>query len=211
MAQQERAVQTRRSILLGAAQVFDEYGYDAASIKEILTRAQVTKGALYFHFPSKEELARGVLQEQTVYLDVPENVSKIQELIDLTMAVAHMLPHDPLLRAGLRLAMERGSVDFSESNPLLAWARICGELLERAKQLGEVLTQVDARETAEMLVASFAGVQTFSQATSGLADMEERVSVLWRHLLPTIALPATLVRLDAMPGRGAKVVEQITG
>ncbi|MFJ8040385.1 ScbR family autoregulator-binding transcription factor [Kitasatospora sp. NPDC096147] len=211
MAQQERAVQTRRSILLGAAQVFDEYGYDAASIKEILARAQVTKGALYFHFPSKEELARGVLQEQTVYLDIPDNVSKLQELIDLTMAVAHMLPVDPLLRAGLRLAMERGSVDFSESNPLLAWARICGELLEEAKLRGEVLTQVEGKETAEMLVASFAGVQTFSQATTGLSDMEERVSVLWRHLLPTIALPATLVRLDAQPGRGAKVVQQIVG
>lgn len=64
MARQERAVRTRRAILEAAASVFDERGYEAATIADILTRAGVTKGALYFHFSSKQDLARGVLDEQ---------------------------------------------------------------------------------------------------------------------------------------------------
>lgn len=44
MAQQARAIQTRQSILLAAATVFDERGYGSATISEILARAGVTKG-----------------------------------------------------------------------------------------------------------------------------------------------------------------------
>lgn len=64
MAQQARAIQTRRSILVAAAAVFDERGYSSATISEILARAGVTKGALYFHFTSKEDLALGVMDVQ---------------------------------------------------------------------------------------------------------------------------------------------------
>ncbi|MFD8655358.1 TetR family transcriptional regulator, partial [Streptomyces mirabilis] len=60
MVRQERAVRTRRLILDAAASVFDERGYEAATIGEVLARAGVTKGALYFHFPSKRALAEGV-------------------------------------------------------------------------------------------------------------------------------------------------------
>ena len=60
MALQERAIRTRRNILVAAADVFADVGYEAATISEILQRANVTKGALYFHFASKEVLADAV-------------------------------------------------------------------------------------------------------------------------------------------------------
>ncbi|MFD6749883.1 TetR family transcriptional regulator, partial [Streptomyces anthocyanicus] len=59
MAKQDRAIRTRQTILDAAAQVFEKQGYQAATITEILKVAGVTKGALYFHFQSKEELALG--------------------------------------------------------------------------------------------------------------------------------------------------------
>ncbi|TQE15255.1 TetR/AcrR family transcriptional regulator [Streptomyces ipomoeae] len=198
-------METRRLILQGAAMVFDELGYDAASIKEILSRVSVTKGALYFHFPSKEDLARGVLQEQTLHVHVSPQATKLQEVVDLTMNVAHALPNDAMLRAGSRLAMERGSVDFAAHSPYLAWAKVCEELLEQAKRDGEVLPHVDCRATAELIVGSFTGIQAFSQVSSGLLDLEERVSVMWKHILPSVAVPAALARLDTGPDRGTRL------
>ncbi|MFD6414028.1 TetR family transcriptional regulator, partial [Nocardia asteroides] len=50
---QDRAIRTRRNILEAAAKIFEERGYQAATIAEILGAAGVTKGALYFHFSSK--------------------------------------------------------------------------------------------------------------------------------------------------------------
>lgn len=58
MAKQARALQTRRSIVEAAASVFAEYGYERAATSEILRRANVTKGAMYFHFPPRSRSPR---------------------------------------------------------------------------------------------------------------------------------------------------------
>ncbi|MGW1550288.1 TetR family transcriptional regulator, partial [Streptomyces sp. NPDC002346] len=106
MAQQARAIQTRRSILVAAAAVFDERGYSSATISEILARAGVTKGALYFHFNSKEELALGVMDVQLDSFPLPPQPTKLQELVDQGMILAHRLRHEPLVRASVGLAMD---------------------------------------------------------------------------------------------------------
>lgn len=63
MARQARAEITRDSVLAGAADVFLRLGYANASLSEIISQSNVTKGALYFHFGSKEELARAVVDQ----------------------------------------------------------------------------------------------------------------------------------------------------
>lgn len=50
-------------ILAIAAQVFNEQGYDAASLREIAERAGIPVGSLYYHFPSKEVLFESVHKE----------------------------------------------------------------------------------------------------------------------------------------------------
>ncbi|MEV5156709.1 helix-turn-helix domain-containing protein, partial [Streptomyces werraensis] len=104
VSKQDRAIRTRQTILRAAAKVFEEHGYQAATISEILSEAGVTKGALYFHFQSKEHLAQGVLTEQNNEFTVPERPSKLQELVDTTMLHAHRLQTDPMVRASVRLA-----------------------------------------------------------------------------------------------------------
>lgn len=47
---------TRQRILAAAAEVFAAEGYFRATMDDIARRAGLSKGALYFHFPSKEEL-----------------------------------------------------------------------------------------------------------------------------------------------------------
>ncbi len=54
---QARAVRTREAIVSVAAQHFDTDGYGASSINTILATGKFTKGAIYFHFPSKEAIA----------------------------------------------------------------------------------------------------------------------------------------------------------
>ena len=59
--QQERARRTRAAIIRSAAVEFGKSGYAAASLNRILEGSRATKGAMYFHFDSKEDLARAVL------------------------------------------------------------------------------------------------------------------------------------------------------
>ncbi|WP_033824885.1 ScbR family autoregulator-binding transcription factor [Kitasatospora sp. MBT63] len=202
---QERAVRTRNAIVRAAASVFDEYGFEAASVAEILARASVTKGAMYFHFTSKEDLARGVLAEQTMQVAVPESGSKAQELVDLTMLVAHGLVHDPILRAGTRLSLDQGAVDFSDANPFGAWGDICARLLAEGKERGEVLPHVDPKETGDFIVGCFTGLQAVSRVMSDRRDLGRRISVMWNHVLPTIVAPSMLTWIDVSEARIEKV------
>ena len=53
---------TRDSILQTALDLFIEQGYETTSLREIAERVGVTKAALYYHFASKEELFRTLIQ-----------------------------------------------------------------------------------------------------------------------------------------------------
>jgi AcrR family transcriptional regulator len=54
MTGQQRGEETRTNILRVALECFAQHGYDATGVAEICKRASVTKGAFYYHFPSKQ-------------------------------------------------------------------------------------------------------------------------------------------------------------
>lgn len=206
MVKQDRAVRTRQTILAAAAKVFEERGYQAATITEILAAASVTKGALYFHFESKEHLAQGVLAEQDHRLVIPVRNCKVQEIVDTVALHAHRLKTDPMVRAGVRLSLDQQATELDRSGPFLRWSEIVLGLLEEAR--GELLPHVVASETADVLVGSFAGVQAMSQIISGYQDLDRRVSQLLRHILPNVVLASVLATVDMSAGRGAVVYEE---
>jgi AcrR family transcriptional regulator len=205
MAKQDRAIRTRQTILSAAAKVFEERGYQAATINEIIVLAGVTKGALYFHFPSKEHVAEGVLTEQDQYLPIPDRASKVQQLVDTVVLHAHRLQTDPMVRAGVRLALDQLAQDLDRSGPFVRWSEVGNELLEKAQAQGELLDHVSTAETADVLVGSFAGIQSMSQAVCEYQDLPGRVSSLLRHILPSVVIPSVLASVDITEDRGARV------
>ncbi|MFJ4632874.1 ScbR family autoregulator-binding transcription factor [Streptomyces sp. NPDC088847] len=196
---QDRAIRTRHTILMAAATVFEERGYQAATISEILTTANVTKGALYFHFKSKEQLAQGVLAGQDQNLTVPPQPCKTQELINTTMLHAHRLQTDPLVRAGVRLTLDQRADGLDRTAPFHHWTTIVTNLLTQAQQQGELLPHVNPQETAQILVGAFAGIQAMSQATTNYQNLPTTITALLKHTLPTITHPATLTTLNLTP------------
>ncbi|MFI1163560.1 ScbR family autoregulator-binding transcription factor [Streptomyces sp. NPDC020801] len=207
MAKQERAIRTRRAILEAAGAVFDEHGYTSTTISMVLERADVTKGALYFHFPSKESLAQAVLDEQVPFGAVPQQPCKLQEIIDITFVVGQRLLGNALLRGSVRLTVDQcAPPGVDHTGPFLRWAEHLMVLMGQAREQGELLPTVEPRDTVELLVGGFAGIQLMSRALTGRADLGHRISVLWGHILPSIAVPGLLLGLDTEPDRGARVL-----
>jgi AcrR family transcriptional regulator len=58
---QNRSEETRARISQTALRLFGEKGYEATGVAEICAGAQVSKGAFYHHFHSKQELFIGLL------------------------------------------------------------------------------------------------------------------------------------------------------
>ncbi|MBT1065015.1 TetR/AcrR family transcriptional regulator [Bowmanella sp. Y26] len=54
--QKSHKEQTRERILVSAAKLFTEYGFEQVSIDQVMTDAKLTRGAFYAHFGSKSAL-----------------------------------------------------------------------------------------------------------------------------------------------------------
>jgi AcrR family transcriptional regulator len=65
--QEQSRVQRKRNrrmqeILGVAAQLFGERGYEAVTVEEVAARLDVTKGSIYYYFPSKDELGTAAIE-----------------------------------------------------------------------------------------------------------------------------------------------------
>lgn len=56
-----KAQQTRESIINAAQELFIRKGYDQTSIEDIMRLTGISKGGLYYHFKSKEEIMDAML------------------------------------------------------------------------------------------------------------------------------------------------------
>ncbi|MDO0914696.1 ScbR family autoregulator-binding transcription factor [Streptomyces sp. DT2A-34] len=198
---QERAIQTREAIIRAAAEVFDQYGFAGASISRILRRAGVTAGALYFHFGSKEGLAKAVMNAQPDTIVPLLHSQGLQRLVDITLLWARRLQADPLLRAGVRLTGEQDSFGLRDSSPYQEWSQIMEDCLRVAQEKGELQAGVEPWEFAELVVEACTGMQMYAAAKSGRADLPDRVVRMWRLLLPGVAVPAVISRTELDPAR----------
>jgi AcrR family transcriptional regulator len=60
---------TRTRIQQVALELFAEQGYEKTSLREIAGRLDVTKAALYYHFKSKEDIARSLVEDYFGQID----------------------------------------------------------------------------------------------------------------------------------------------
>lgn len=209
MAQQARAVRTRRTILEAAAAVFDELGYEGASTTEILARSGLTRGALYFHFPSKKAIADAVVDAQAEALVPPRNKVRLQATIDLSLAFALRLRTDVVLRAAVRLSVEQASYKTPTAAAYRGPADVILPLLTQAQERGELLATVDPEEITQLIVGAFIGIQLLSQVYEDRRDLPRRICTLWKYLLPSVAIPGLLPHLIAEPERAPFALAQV--
>ncbi|MBT2207464.1 MULTISPECIES: ScbR family autoregulator-binding transcription factor [Actinomadura] len=196
MPQQQRAIRTRQVILSAAAKVFEERGYTAARLGEIIERANVTKGAVYFHFQSKAELALAVMDEQRRF--VPPSAprpSPLQDTIDLTHRVARDLQENVVLRAAVRLVIEQGSFTMPNPSAYLMWVRSLRGLLDAARENGDLRPEVDLDDVADLVVGALTGIQLMDQVLTGRSLFTLKITNLWRYLLPGLTTPERLAAL----------------
>ena len=106
---------TRRRILDTASDLFVEHGYAGTSIRDISERLGMTKGSLYYHFPSKEDLLLALLAP--LFQAVDEFVAAARDRGQVTHGLVRRLvdvldEHGPMLRSFLGdPSLERATMD----------------------------------------------------------------------------------------------------
>lgn len=192
MVLQDRAKATRGAIIAGAATVFAEHGYGNTSLAQISATAGVTKGALYFHFQSKEDVARAVVEEQHRFVQVAtdavldENLPALNTMILMCRSFGLQLVSEIIVGAGVRLTFEATAFGQPVAHPYQEWIALFEKLVDRSKAEDQIRPNVDSGGLAQYLVASFTGVQMLSDVLCGRADVMKRIEEMWAILLPGI-------------------------
>ena len=195
MVKQARAQATRDAIVAGAAAVFERRGYGLASIADIAAAASVTKGALYFHFASKDDIALAVIGEQHARAlaagaaVLQEGHPALASMVLLSAGLTRQLLTDPVVQAGIRLTTEVSNVQHPVIEPYEDWLSTFEELARRAIDEGDIAVTVDPAMLAHFLVPAYTGVQLVSETLTNRSDLLRRVRELWIILLPGIVPP----------------------
>lgn len=93
MTYTSRGVETQHAILNSALELFSKNGYDATSVAEICAMANVSKGAFYHHYPSKQDLFLALMRTwlsdvDGLFQSAGEETSTIPEIIENLAAIS---------------------------------------------------------------------------------------------------------------------------
>ncbi|AZM55303.1 TetR family transcriptional regulator [Streptomyces sp. WAC 01529] len=191
---QERAIHTRRTILRAAASVFAESGFPAVTIKDVADEAELTKGAVYFHFANKEAIAAAVADE--FYRRLNEIIAPVLEgdqsspvtVAEVMTAVAGGFRDDDFIKAGSRLQIERPYIKVEMPVPYVAFTDLLTELLENCRKAGTLET-ADPAALARVLRSALFGAQHISWVQANRQDVVDRVQEIVDVFLPAYGQP----------------------
>ena len=191
---QDRAVRTREAILADAARQFDTGGYGSTSVSMILAANGIAKGALYYHFPSKEAIAQQLSEDWN--LAVEEAISDASagvadgtafgRLTAIFTSLAHQLAEGTTLRAGMKLTLET-AVDNGAA--FARWVDAISDIVETAIGAGEYVDGPVAHRLAWNLCSGTVGAVQAAATLREDVDVVTRVQDVVSAHLKSVAAP----------------------
>lgn len=184
MLKQERARITRNNIVESAARSFNLHGFGKTSLSDIIEEAGVTKGALYFHFESKEDVARAVLDSQLERVTQEFAELRVSDLPPLEMlvrlCVRPIRDYRDATPSDFRLATEIASIQPGLTLPYFAaWLRMISSILDMAVQAGDLKNGVDPDTLARFILSTLTGAQLVSEVLSADGHLERDDREMW--------------------------------
>jgi TetR/AcrR family transcriptional regulator, transcriptional repressor for nem operon len=186
-----RADTTRAHILRAAAHKFARLPYHQVGLDDVLAEAELTKGAMYFHFRSKHALALAIIEDQTIQSAeavaelMNRKLSGLETLIDFAYLLAVRDISDDIARAGLNLLESIGRLERLQEKQLAVWIENVGAIVGHAIAEGDILDECDPQDVGRLLVSSYMGLRQ----TSNLDEPEQFLRDLertWALVLPGV-------------------------
>lgn len=159
---------TRERLLQAASREIYRSGFQSASLDTILASTGVTKGALYYHFKSKEALGYAVIEEiiaPDVHGKWVQPFQGVNDPIDALIGAVQRIPVRPEdVRGGCQLnnlAQEMSPLDAGFRKRLArifaGWREAVATVLQQGQAEGIVRNDVEPAEAAGLLIAMVEG------------------------------------------------------
>ena len=179
----KRSERTHKKIMDSAVALFCEHGYDATSVAEICSAAGASKGAFYHHFPSKQDLFLGILNQWLEGVDgrLFTKQKAGETVLDLFTRMAKTLGFVfqsasgqlPMFMEFMVQASRDESVWSATIAPYRRYQKQFAALITEGQVEGTIRTDINPEITAQSLISMGIGVLLQSVVDPGSANWEE--------------------------------------
>lgn len=165
------AEKTKEALLEAALTVFGRRGVQGTRLEDIAAEANVTRGALYWHFGGKDAIIRELLQQRVEpILVLLEDVyaralPAIERLETLLAELLGYIERSPQLRDSFLLEFERSLFESAdrEMHPVLRQStqhieRVLRKIIKQGKEQGDVRKDVATEQILSLLVSLIKGM-----------------------------------------------------
>ena len=187
--------QTRQFIIDKSLQIFSVQGYFNTSINDILKATGLTKGGLYGHFRSKEDVWYAVYEE-AVHIwrgivfkqirSIPDPLERIEKTIENDLQ--YYLGADVFdggcffLNSLVELAGQSTSMSRHILRGFIRFAKLLRSWLEEADRQGRLKPGLDLGESADFIVITLNGAGALYAATRDDSIWEKTLAQLKFYL-----------------------------
>ena len=186
---------TRETILDAAFQEVHRHGFQAASLSNILAKTGLTKGALYHHFPTKDDLGLAVIDEVVregldamLFAPLRESATPFDTLLDIVRRKAQRADLEnvslgcPLNNLMQEMSPLNATFKKRLNGVLATWQSAVADALVRAQKQGTVRRDVDCRAAALFIVSSWEGCVGVAKAMQSVKDFRLCMKQLEAHV-----------------------------
>jgi AcrR family transcriptional regulator len=190
---------TKENILEIAQNLMLQKGFSGTSIDEIIAASSITKGGFFYHFDSKNDLAKHLMlkyqQDDEIFFNsLFEQADELSEdplqqmLIFLKLLAKAMeelqTVHPGCLVATFTSANHQLSDEVKQvtADCTLSWRDMFAQRLERVKQEHETRTEVDPVELADMLSTVIEGGIIMARTLSDQSILVKQILQYRNHI-----------------------------
>ncbi|MDQ0594202.1 TetR/AcrR family transcriptional repressor of nem operon [Chryseobacterium ginsenosidimutans] len=167
---------TRLTILQKAFELIYINGYQTTSVDEIIATTQVTKGAFYYHFKTKDEMGLAIINELMIPSFKNTFIEPFQVVVNPLDTIYNLMYY--LLMENENLKVEYGcpasnftqemapwNIDFTKALNRLSnqWEKVMIEAIEIGKENGIIKNKVIGKEVAIFVISGYWGVRNLGK------------------------------------------------
>jgi TetR/AcrR family transcriptional repressor of nem operon len=171
-----KAAATKQLILNKSLELIYKNGYQSTSVDEIIATTNVTKGAFFYHFKSKEEMGLAIINEifyPRVAEELAQPLANANNITDGIYRMLHSILFDysvfkvdygcPVVNLVEEMAPVNEAFKKALSRLLVRVQQALELALVAAQNEGQIRKDVDCKRVAAFLLTSYSGIRNYGK------------------------------------------------